>query len=201
MTITILEALQQINNAPDVTKELKYFEHDSVLIKYLRIFFGIDYKFHPAIGDGYPEMVRLNRDFADGISDSTLRNEHRQFYIYSADSTVSDKKIVLMFSNMLEQIHFKEADMLVAIKDGKFGELFPNITYEQLMAVFPDSFPVRDKKDVVSLLEKFNETVDDLKNELESVGLIEKPATVVPTEPPKKIDKRSKEYRESIGRK
>jgi len=138
--------MHHINDAPDTGTRLtllQEYEHDSVFLKYLRIALGVDYKFSPDLGFGYPEHVRLNRDFPDGISDSALRNEHRQFYLYQDTTDLDIKRRMFQFGGMLEVIHYTEADLIIAIKDGKFNKFYPNVTYELASLAFPEMFPVK----------------------------------------------------------
>ena len=142
-TYTIQEAFQIINDYDGRTElPLEEIKHDSVLLKYLRIAMGVDYTFSPDLGHGYPEGVFLNRDFPDGISDSALRYEHRGFYLYEARHTIDAKKRLKLFGDMLSSIHYKEADLMIDLIDGKFHERYPNITYEVCNRVYPHLFPL-----------------------------------------------------------
>ncbi len=193
MKKTIQESLQHINDAVDPAAALLEYEYDSVFLKYLRIAFAVDYKFSPDLGVGYPEHVRLNRDFPDGISDSALRTEHRQFYLYQDITNLDIKRRMFQFGGMLEVIHYKEADLIIAIKDGKFNVSYPNVTYELAASVYPDIFPQREGELIIELItEPDEEVVPVVKARIPPLE-VAKPITI----PEEKVDRRSKAYRDA----
>ena len=225
MTPTIYEVLTEINKSDDHETTLAQYENDSIFIKYLKIAFGVDYKFSPDLGQGYPSFVRVNRDFPEGISDTTLRNEHRGFYLYQDDKDLPAAKRLNIFGGMLGQLHYTEADLLVAMKDGKFNDIFPNVTYALAHKVFPQWFPLSIEQVVINVPSR---TLDHVKlvdgqltNTVPEDDAVTIPETILhPVEAvvlettkevsetisetivePVKLDKRSKAYRESIGRK
>lgn len=213
MINTIQESLQIINDFGDIKESIKHIKHDTVLVKYLLIAFNVDYKFSPDLGVGYPDKVRLNRNAPDGISDSQLRSEHRGMYLFNESHKLDIKKRVALFGNLLESIHYKESDLLVAIKDGKFSELYPNIKYTDLYNEYPHWFPLNENvpEAIESPLEKL---MDDLGDDEALIGLSEEIVTTLREEPqiaptvapksvqqPQRLDKRSLAYRQSIGRK
>lgn len=197
MKKTIQEAMQHINDANDPIAALREYEHDTVFLKYLRIALGVDYKFSPDLGQGYPEFVRLNRDFPDGISDSALRAEHRQFYLYQDVHDIDVKRRLFQFGGMLEVIHYKESDLIISMKDDKFNQFYPNVTYELASSVFPEMFPFEELKIPTWTDEERISLQDNIMNNIkESMTVPEEVMTTVTK--PVKIDKRSKEYKESL---
>lgn len=218
MTPTIYEVLTEINKSDAPEETLARYENDSIFIKFLRIALGLGYKFSPDLGEGFPSFVRINRDFPDGISDTTLRSEHRGFYLYQDDKELTAKKRLQLFGGMLEGLHYTEADLIVAIKDGKFDEMFPNVTYDLANKVFPLWFPEQtdvqqptetEKLMIASLRRMYGNEVSEtipetILSPVEAV-VSEKTTEVSETIPetivePVKLDRRSKAYRESIGR-
>jgi hypothetical protein len=216
MTPTIYEVLAEINSSDAQEETLARYENDSIFIKYLKIILGVDYKFSPDLGEGFPSFTRINRDFPDGISDTSLRSEHRGFYLYEASHELNEKKRVHLFSGMLEGLHYTEADLIVAVKDGKFFDMFPNITYALANKVFPQWFPEQELKEkLVELVRAANHLAKVVDESLVVPETILSPSEHVSTQvdssvaetipetivEPVKLDKRSKAYRESIGRK
>lgn len=234
MTPTIYEVLTEIDKSDDRETTLAQYENDSIFIKYLKIAFGVDYKFSPDLGQGYPSFVRVNRDFPEGISDTTLRNEHRGFYLYQDDKDLPAAKRLNIFGGMLGQLHYTEADLLVAMKDGKLYDMFPNVTYALASKVFPQWFPVQELTEsdrLIQLVEIAKKVELHADNKIDTSGrvfssnatskLVTIPETILsPVEAvvseattevsetipetivePVKVDKRSRAYRESIGRK
>lgn len=225
---SIQESFEIINQyaenpqSKEIEEVLREIGHDSVLLKYLRIALGVDYTFSPDLGVDFPAGVRLNRDFPDGISDSQLRYEHRGFYLYEDRHHVEPAKRLKLFGNMLENLHWKEADLVIQIKDYTFNDFYPFITLELMNWAYPHLFPLSGiKKDVVVEKQQKEIAVPVVDNIRDAMSLDTNERTLTTVKPtPKftqastmieeskqsevkeeaKLDKRSKAYRESIGR-
>jgi hypothetical protein len=62
-----------------------------------------------------------------GMTQAIFQQEINKFYVFCrADLTASKREV--MFVQLLENIHPSEAKILIAIKDQKLTELYPNIT-------------------------------------------------------------------------
>jgi hypothetical protein len=62
-----------------------------------------------------------------GMTPTNLYTELRRFYVFTrADLKQLQREI--MFVGLLEGIHPKEADMMIAIKDQKFNKIYPKLT-------------------------------------------------------------------------
>lgn len=209
MTLTIYEVMQILNKSDNPQETLALLETDSIFIKYLKLAFGVEYTFSPDLGVGFPQSVRLDRRAPEFISDTTLRSEHRGLYLFEDDKDLSPKKRLQLFAGVLEGLHYKEADLMIAMKDGKFTDMFPNITYSLVNSVFPQWFPETIHETIINAIKadtSINESIEKaMISELEAVpnkvDMVVADTEIKPVVEPVKLDKRSKAYRESIGRK
>lgn len=132
MYLTINELCDKLNDSDDKIKMLFSNKNDTTFFKVLQLVFLEKYQFHNSLGVGYPEDTKINRDLPPDLTDSNLRNEFRTFYLFDQSYKLDNTKRLKIFRGVLEVIPHEEADLIINIKDGKFKELFPNITYELL---------------------------------------------------------------------
>lgn len=81
-----------------------------------------------------------------GLSESAgmLFQEQRLLYLFVeglAPPNLSQNKREIMFVQLLETIDPKDAEMLIAIKDGQFNKLFKNLTRDTIDKAFPGLIP------------------------------------------------------------
>ena len=74
-----------------------------------------------------------------GQGRTSLRREWQNLYNYvqGGNNTLSTIRREMMFINLLEGLHPKEAELLVKVKDGKLTDLY-NISFDNGKAAFPD---------------------------------------------------------------
>ncbi len=85
--------------------------------------------------EGMPENVKLDRDIPDGMGDTTIQMEWRRINTF-LDPNSNLRNLVTWKQEMnwvqiLEGLHYNEADLLTSVKDGKLLELYPKL--EKLM--------------------------------------------------------------------
>ena len=83
--------------------------------------------------------VAATRQDLQGQGRTSLRREWQNLYNYvqGGNNTLSTIRREMMFINLLEGLHPKEAELLVKVKDGKLTDLY-NISFDNVKAAFPD---------------------------------------------------------------
>ena len=74
-----------------------------------------------------------------GQGRTSLRREWQNLYHYvqGGNNTLSTIRREMMFINLLEGLHPKEAELLVKVKDGKLTDLY-DVSFDNIKAAFPD---------------------------------------------------------------
>ncbi len=74
-----------------------------------------------------------------GQGRTSLRREWQNLYHYvqGGNNTLSTIRREMMFINLLEGLHPKEAELLVKVKDGKLTDLY-DVSFDNVKAAFPD---------------------------------------------------------------
>jgi hypothetical protein len=86
---------------------------------------------------GTPETLKLDADIPDGMGDTTIQMEWRRISAFTDPNHNMQKlpewKREMNWLQILEGLHYKEANVLTAIKDGVLLTVYP-----QLEALLPD---------------------------------------------------------------
>ena len=74
-----------------------------------------------------------------GQGRTSLRREWQNLYHYvqGGNNTLSTIRREMMFINLLEGLHPREAELLVKVKDGKLTDLY-DVSFDNIKAAFPD---------------------------------------------------------------
>lgn len=85
-----------------------------------------------------------------GYAEGTISGNIRKLYIFLNDYTkINRKKKEFMFQSVLESLHWREADLLVAVKDKVLSDLFPELTEAVIREAFPTLLPPLDEDDLI----------------------------------------------------
>lgn len=88
--------------------------------------------------EGAPPFKR-EVDRPMGYQQTTIQNELRRFYIWgNPDTNLPKAKKEALFIEMLEGLHFTEADIVIACKDKKLDSLYKSVTEDLIREVFPN---------------------------------------------------------------
>lgn len=117
-------------------------EHDSVELR--RILHAC---FHPDVHFALPEEAPPYKPATDKIGHEILYYETKKFYhfIEGGNPDLSRMRRETMFIQMLEAIHPKDAEMLVAMLGKKMP--FPGVDNEVAHMAFPDLIPLEKTKE------------------------------------------------------
>ena len=124
---------------------LRAYDHP-VLRGMLQINFNPNFKLDlPA---GMPPYKR-DEKIPVGYSETNLFSEFRRMYIWGQPSNLPKIKKETLFVQMLEGIHWTEADDLCLCKDKKLQTKYKTITEDLVREAFPDALPPPVPKEVV----------------------------------------------------
>ena len=75
----------------------------------------------------------------DGRGRTSLRREYQNLYHYvkGGNDTLTTTRREMMFINLLQGLHPREAEVIVLTKDKKLGDKY-NITFDQVREAYPD---------------------------------------------------------------
>lgn len=142
MKLTVPEILQLVSDAPDHQQKIAMLrKHNSAVVEQL-----LQYNYGEWITFTLPEGAppyKRDEKTPVAMSPSNLSLEARRLYIFLngfADHIKMTKKEML-FINILEGLHFTEADVLLAVKDKKLESLYPGLSYEMVYEAISDLLP------------------------------------------------------------
>lgn len=142
MRFTIPEILQAVSDAKTHEKKVSILQNcqTEVLEQVLQ------YNFHPDISFDLPEgeaPYKKETDVPVGKSHTNLYKEGRRLYLFLKGQAPNLKpyKREQLFIEMLEGLHFTEADLIVAVKDKRLQDLYPGVTYECARDAFDRLLP------------------------------------------------------------
>ena len=88
-----------------------------------------------------------------GYHQTSIQNELKRFYIWAnPDTNLPRLKKEVLFSEMLEGMHYSEADLLCAAKDGVLTTLYKSITEDLVREAFPNILPPAKPKTIVDII-------------------------------------------------
>lgn len=113
----------------------------------------LQYNFHPDIKMSLPEgdaPYKKEKDIPVGKSATNLYREGRRLYLFLEGQAPNLKpfKKETLFIELLEGIHWTEADMLIAVKDKRLTDMYPGVTYEAARDAFARLLPATPPKKV-----------------------------------------------------
>lgn len=123
MSKFVTEILDEINADP--VKIVKYKDNNA-----LRFLF--QYAFIPEKRFDLPEGTPpFKHDAAPlGMSPANFAQETRRLYIFTKERQLQKNRRETLFIQLLEALHPEEAKVLIAVKDQKLDEMYPNITID-----------------------------------------------------------------------
>ena len=156
----VLDLASKQKTKPKRIEALKYYEHDS--IKSILIW-NFDESVKSLLpegdvpyGDGEQQQIfsgtlsdNIAREAAggesatgqdlDGRNKTSLRREWTNLYnfVEGGNNNINGMRREVIFINMLQGLHPKEAELLVKVKDKKLTELY-NISFDIVKAAYPD---------------------------------------------------------------
>lgn len=122
------------DDAERVQRALKLKQEDATFWGYMLM--GVQSKYRiECIPEGMPETVQLKKDIPAGMGITTLRNEFRRVKNFIKGGSMENHKAFrreMVWLQMLEGLHYKEAELITQIKDQTLLGLYP-----QLVEILP----------------------------------------------------------------
>ena len=144
MKTSIPQILEEVEKAPNKetrVKVLRAYNHP-VLRGILQINFNPDVKL--ALPEGMPPYKR-DEKIPAGYSETNLFSEFRRMYIWlDPNINLNKLKKEQLFIQMLEGIHWTEADVLCLAKDKKLQTKYKSITEDLVREAYPELLPARE---------------------------------------------------------
>lgn len=150
MKLSVPEILEQVALAP--TKEEKI----ATLKKYdnttLRSVLKINFDKETVLDlpPGHPPY-KTNKDMPVGLSESNLYNEARRFYLLvkgngRRPAALKPIQIENIWVQILEGIHWTEAELLCHMKDRALSKVYKGLTEALIRESYPDLLPQKPEK-------------------------------------------------------
>jgi hypothetical protein len=165
----ILDLVSKAQRHEDKVRLLR--EHQSLPLEQV-----LQYNFHPDIEMNLPEgeaPYKKDTGIPLGKSETNLYREGRRLYVFLKGQAPNLKpfKREQLFIELLEGIHWSEADILVAVKDKRLTDLYPGVTYEAARDAFDRLLPAEPPKPIVKAVKL---AIPDLEASLARAGIAEK---------------------------
>ena len=120
----ITELLEEMNGNPDLIDQYaKDPNYKQILTQIFEYAFLMEKKW--ILPEGTPPFKPAPEPL--GMTETNLYAEFRRFYVFNR-ADLAPLKRESMFINLLEGIHPKEAEMLIALKDQKLHKMYNKIT-------------------------------------------------------------------------
>lgn len=140
MRLLLPEVFTKVGEAKTREEQKKILLENSTqtMLDLLRINFDAAIKMN--LPEGEPPFKK-DKELPVGFGDSNLYKESRKFYIWLQPTNLSKFKIESLFINLLEGIHWSEAELVCAIKDKKLTEKYKAVTEDLVRETFPTLLP------------------------------------------------------------
>lgn len=148
MQLLIPEILKMADDAKTRQEKINILrKHDSMILRGMLQLNYNEQKFN--LPEGEPPFKK-ETDLPAGMASSNLYVEARRLYIWLDPNTNLPKaKREQLFIELLEGVHWTEAEMLCLIKDKKLTEKYKTLKYDLVFETFPGLLPPQVKEEVV----------------------------------------------------
>jgi len=132
----IPEILSEANDAPSKAERIRVLQANNLRPLRTVLALAFDKNIELDLPEGAPPFKRDEREPV-GMSSASLYTESRRLARTAISDPLPRMKKELVFVQILEGIHWQEADLVIAAKDKKLDTLYPNITREIVRKAFP----------------------------------------------------------------
>lgn len=146
MRLSVPEILTKVSETSRKQEKIEILRvnDNAVLREILRLNFDPSIKMNLPEG---PAPFKTNRSLVDNtLSDSNLYNEARRLYIFNPkhpkyNPNVKQIQRENIWIQILEGVHWSEADMLNLVKDKQLTKAYKGLTLDIVREAFPDLIP------------------------------------------------------------
>lgn len=151
MKFTIHETFYSVSQAKTHQEKVDILvKNADVVVKQV-----LKYNFDPAIQFDLPEGAppyKTDRSVPIGMGEATFHSEARRLYIFLKDKQLPKGRKESLFIQMLEGLHYTDAECLIALKDKQLSKKYKGLTEKVVRDAFPDLLPaVEAKKKTIPL--------------------------------------------------
>jgi hypothetical protein len=141
MKYLVSELFDLVEKEPTKEGKIKLLRDNGVLVVKSILHMNFDPTVKFLLPDGEPPFKK-ETDKPMGYQTTTLILELRRFYIwFQPDVNINQLKRESLFIQMLEGLHYTEAEIICLIKDRKLEQKYPSITHELVMEAYPGLLP------------------------------------------------------------
>lgn len=133
----IPEILKQCNDAPSKAERVRVLQSHNLRPLRNILALAFDKNIVLDLPEGVPPFKRDAREPV-GMSSASLYTESRRLARCAISDPLPKHRKEMVFIQILEGIHWEEADLVVAAKDKDISELYPNVTREIVRKAFPN---------------------------------------------------------------
>jgi len=121
----------EVNGKDEQIARLKeWASTNQTVVPLVRIGVGAE-KVEWGLPEGMPETVKLEKDLPEGMGDTTIQMEWRRINTFMNPEgnlrNLPTWKQEMNWLQILEGLHYKEAAVLTAVKDGTLLKLYPKL--------------------------------------------------------------------------
>lgn len=133
----IPEILDEVNKAPTKAERVRLLQQNNVRPLRTILAMAFDKNIELDLPEGAPPFKRDEREPV-GLSSASLYTESRRLARTAKSDPLPRMRKEMLFVQILEGIHWQEADLVVAAKDKQLEKLYKNITREVVRKAFPN---------------------------------------------------------------
>jgi Family of unknown function (DUF6433) len=141
MKTSVPQVLEEVEKSPTREAKIKVLRaYDHVVVRgLLRINFDENIKM--SLPEGEPPFKK-DTSIPAGYSETNLFTEFRRFYIWlNNDVNITQMRKEQLFIQMLEGIHWSEAELICLAKDKKIQTKYKSIKEDLIREAYPELMP------------------------------------------------------------
>ena len=133
----IPEILDEVNKASSKAERIRLLQQYNLRPLRNILALAFDKNIVLELPDGAPPFKRDEREPV-GMSSASLYTESRRLARCAIGDPLTKQRKEMVFVQILEGIHWQEADLVIAAKDKQLEKLYKNITREIVRKAFPN---------------------------------------------------------------
>ena len=141
MNILASEFFDQLEKAATKEAKLKLLSQNNNNLVRTLLRFNFDYNIKFLLAEGAPPY-KVDKDVPAGYEKTKLQLEMRRFYLFiKPDVNINKLKRERLFIEMLEGLHWTEAEDFILVKDKILSTKYKTITHELISEAYPGLLP------------------------------------------------------------
>lgn len=141
MKYLVSELFDLVEKEPTKDGKVRLLRENGVLVVKSVLHMNFDPTVKFLLPEGEPPFKK-ELDKPMGYQTTTLMLELRRFYVwFQPDINIPAMKRESLFIQMLEGLHYTEAELICLVKDKKLESKYKTITYDLVREAFPDVLP------------------------------------------------------------